>query len=296
MTTSEDTMQSGRHSAGKGLASPRPCHPSAVPVSLALALGIVFAPAACSASPNASPDAAQRSIGEYDLAREAFQRGKLREALDHVQKSLDLDEENGDAAYLGAITLLAFCAAVEDPKASTDCRLEDAERYARQALEVSPEMRDAKNTLGVILVHQGRYDEAVEVLKPLANDILYASPENAWGNLGWAYLLRGNIDEAIDALRRSVAAQPLFCVGQYRLGLAYEKKGEPALAREALTKALETQRPDCQRLQDAFDARARVAMKLGQTEEARSDLLRCRDIGASTKVGQRCSAQLRGLQ
>lgn len=288
-------MKSGPHSAGRG---PRcPAHPAWF--AFALALGLSTPSAACSgaagASSGASPDA-QRSLGEYDLAREAFQRGKLREALDHVQKSLDLDEENADAAYLGAITLLAFCAAAEDPKASTDCRLEDAERFAKQALEVSPEMRDAKNTLGVILVHQGRYDEAVEVLKPLANDILYASPENAWGNLGWAYLLRGNIDEAIDALRRSVAAQPLFCVGQYRLGLAYEKKGEPALAREALTKAVETQRPECQRLQDAFDARARVTMKLGQADEAKADLLRCRDIGASTKVGQRCSAQLQSMQ
>jgi len=285
-------MQSSRQSAGRGPQSPaHPAHP-AHPALVALALSLV----SCSAAPGSSPEAAQRSIGEYDLARDAFQRGQLREALDHVQKSLDLDEENGDAAYLGAITLLAFCAAVEDPKASTDCRLKDAERFARQALEVNPEMRDAKNTLGVILVHQGRYDEAVEVLKPLANDILYASPENAWGNLGWAYLLRGNIDEAIDALRRSVAAQPLFCVGQYRLGLAYEKKGEPALAREALTKAVETQRPDCQRLQDAFDARARVAIKLGQADEARADLLRCRDIGASTRVGQRCAVQLRSLQ
>lgn len=292
MTGSVITMKSGPHSAGRG--PRRPAYPAWA--ALAFACSFLGSSAACSGAPGASPDAAQRSLGEYDLAREAFQRGKYREALDHVQKSLDLDEENADAAYLGAVTLLAFCAAAEDPKASTDCRLEEAERYARQALEVSPEMRDAKNTLGVILVHQGRYDEAVEVLKPLANDILYASPENAWGNLGWAYLLRGNIDEAIDALRRSVAAQPLFCVGQYRLGLAYEKKGEPVLAREALTKAVETQRPDCQRLQDAFNVRARVTMKLGQADEAKADLLRCRDIGATTKVGQRCSAQLRSLQ
>jgi Tfp pilus assembly protein PilF len=251
---------------------------------------------ACSAAPSSSPDAVQQSLGEYDLAREALQRGRLREALEHVQKALELDEENGDAAYLGAITLLAFCAKAEDPATSSDCHLQEAEEYARQALDVRPEMRDAKNTLGVILVHRGRYDEAVEVLKPLANDILYASPENAWGNLGWAYLLRGNVDESIDALRRAVAAQPLFCVGQYRLGLAYEKKGEPALAREALTKALETKHPECQKLQEAYEARGRVAVKLGVANEARVDYERCRDVAATTKVGQRCAAQLRSLQ
>jgi type IV pilus assembly protein PilF len=157
-------------------------------------------------------------------------------------------------------------------------------------------MRDAKNTLGVILVHRGRYDEAIEVLRPLASDILYASPEKAWGNLGWAYLMRGSADEAVDALRRSIAAQPLFCVGQYRLGLAYEKKEELDLAREAFTKAVDTERPECKKLQDAYDARARVAVKQGLRDQARADLEKCRDISATTRVGQKCAAQLRTLQ
>lgn len=235
----------------------------------------------------------QRAIAEYDLARDAFQNGRLREALAHVEASLSLDEDNADAAYLGAVVMLGFCA--NDVRAS-DCRFDQAEKMARRALEANPEMRDAKNTLGVILVHQGRYDEAIAILKPLAEDILYASPEKAWGNLGWAYLLKGRNDEAIDALRRAIAAQPLFCVGQYRLGLAYEKRGELDLAREAFTKALETDQPECGRLQDAFDARARVSVKQGLRDDARADLERCRDIAATTPVGQRCAAQLRTLQ
>src|SRR6185369_1275958 len=134
--------------------------------------------------------------------------------------------------------------------------------------------------------------DAIAVLRPLANDMLYGSPEKAWGNLGWAYLLRGSPDEAIDALRRAIAAQPLFCVGQYRLGLAYEKKGDLPLAREALTRAVDTDRPECKRLQDAFDARARIAAKQGLRDEARADLEKCRDLGTSTPVGQRCAARL----
>jgi tetratricopeptide (TPR) repeat protein len=89
-----------------------------------------------------------------------------------------------------------------------------------------------------------------------------------------------------------VAAQPLFCVGHYRLGLAYEKRGELPLARESFTRAVETEQPECQRLQDAFDARARVSERQGLREEARADLARCRDLAASTPVGQRCAAQL----
>lgn len=243
----------------------------------------------CAAAQSGPQGTDRQSLAEYDLARDAFENGRLREALDHVEKALELDEDNADAAYLGAIVLLGFCSA---DAGSSDCRFDEAERMARRALDANSEMRDAKNVLGVILVHEGRYDEAIAVLRPLAEDILYGSPEKSWGNLGWAYLRKGDNDHAIDALRRAIAAQPLFCVGEYRLGLAYEKRGELALAREAFTKAVETDQPDCRRLQDAFDARARVAEKQGLRDEARADLERCRDIAAATPVGQRCSAQL----
>jgi Tfp pilus assembly protein PilF len=245
--------------------------------------------AACSAPQPRTGSTDARALAEYDLARDAFEHGRLREALGHVEAALRIDEENPDVHYLGAVILLQFCALDE---ASTDCRFSEAERHARAALAAAPDMRDAKNVLGVILVHEKRYDEAVALLKPLAEDILYASPEKAWGNLGWAYLMRGNTDEAIDALRRALAAQPLFCVGNYRLGLAYEKKGELNLAQEALTKAVETDRPECQRLQDAYAARARVLGRLNKTDDAHADLVRCRDVAPQTPTGKRCAAQL----
>lgn len=234
-----------------------------------------------------------KARAEYDLARVAFQSGSLREALGHVESSLRIDAGDPEVHYLGAVILMAFCAKDET---STDCRFEDAERHARQALETAPDMRDAKNALGVILVHEKKYDDAVSVLKPLAEDILYGSPEKAWGNLGWAYLSRGNTDEAIVALRRALAAEPRFCVGNYRLGLAYEKKGEYQLAQEAFTKALETDRTECKQLQEGYAARARVAVKTGSTDLVRADLERCRDGGPATAVGKRCAAELSTLQ
>src|SRR5207244_562257 len=58
----------------------------------------------CSATGSAPVAGAEtRSLGEYDLAREAFQANRFREALDHIQKSLKLNEDNADAAYLGSM-------------------------------------------------------------------------------------------------------------------------------------------------------------------------------------------------
>jgi tetratricopeptide (TPR) repeat protein len=240
-----------------------------------------------------SPQEEQRSLAEFDLANDARSKGQLREALDHVQRSLKLNPDNAEAAHLGAIVMLGFCALDVN---SPDCRFKEAERYVRKALEIAPEHRESKNTLGVILVHEKRYDEAIAVLKPLTEDLIYASPENAWGNLGWAYLERGSVEEAIDALQRAVAVQPLFCVGQYRLGLALEKKGNLPAAREALTKAVDTDAPQCKRLQDAYSVRARVLVRQGLKEEARTDLQRCRDLSVQTPVGQKCAAELSSYQ
>lgn len=233
-----------------------------------------------------------RSVAVYDVARDEFGKGDLRQALAKVNESLSLDGANADAAYLGGIIHLAFCAKDE---ASSDCRFDEAEKFMRIALDAKGEMRDARNVLGVVLVHQKRYDEAIQVLKPLTEDILYGSPEKSWGNLGWAYLEKGSVDDAVDALRRSVAAQPYFCVGNYRLGLAYEKKKELQAAREALTRALETDRPGCKNLQEALDARARVAMRLGLADEARADYERCTEVSKSNPVGTRCAAELQAL-
>jgi Tfp pilus assembly protein PilF len=228
----------------------------------------------------------------YDVAREAFGKGQMREALAKVDEALDIDGDNADAALLGSIVLLAFCAKDET---STDCRFDQAEKYARRAIASNPQLRDAKNTLGVILVHEKKYDDAIGVLKPLAEDILYASPEKSWGNLGWAYLEKGMATEAIDALRRSVAAQPAFCTGNLHLGMAYEKKGDLIAAREALTRALETERPGCDRLQEAYELRGRILAKQGSRDQAQADFQKCRDVGPLSPVGKRCEAELRAL-
>ncbi|MFZ5894071.1 MAG: tetratricopeptide repeat protein [Myxococcota bacterium] len=229
---------------------------------------------------------------EYDLARDLWlQRGQLREGLEHALKATELDPENAEAHHLVALLYLDFCA-----RSPSECRLAEAERHAREALSIRRDLREARNTLGVILINARRPREAIDVLRPLSEDILYQTPEKAWGNLGLAYLDAGDADHAIDALRRSLAAQPLFCVGSYRLGLAYEKKGDFRAALEALTRALETEAPECSRLQDALAARARVHGRLEQREEEKADLGRCIELSARSETGKNCRSMLEKLK
>lgn len=238
-----------------------------------------------------SADAERQSEAEYDMARDLFlTRRDPRGALAHVQKAVELNDANADAYHLTALIYLSFCST---SMVAEDCRLGEAEKAARQAVKSRPDFREAQNTLGVILIQEKQFDEAVSVLDPLAHDMLYQMPWDAWGNLGLAYLEKGKLEDAVTALRRSISAEPRYCVGNYRLGLALEKKGDLDAARQALSQALETNRPECQLLQDAFEARARVYSKSKNCELARGDWEKCRDLSPSTPAGLRCVASLK---
>lgn len=238
-------------------------------------------------------DPTRMSESEADIAIDLWQvRGQPREALEHALRAVELDPDNADAAHLVALIYLDFCG----HSALDECHLDQAEKHARQAIAARSGFLEAQNTLAVILVHQERHEEAVAVLKPLTANILYRTPEIAWGNLGWAYLEMGRYEEAIRALRRAVAAQPLFCVGNYRLGVAHAKARHLREALEAFDRALETDAPGCGALQDAYLQRARVHMALGEIEHTRADLDRCLGLHKGTPAGKECGRMLSKLQ
>jgi type IV pilus assembly protein PilF len=251
---------------------------------------------ACSArGANSHAASAERqSEAEYDLARDAFYKNLPRQALDHCRKAIELDGENANALYFASTIHLYFCSGrleLSDP----DCRLSDAETYVRRALRVNEGFREAKNTLGQILILQKRYPEAITVLEPLTKDPAFESSFLAWGNLGWAQVLGGQIDRGIESLKSSIT-EPRFCVGHYRLGIAYEKKGDLAAAEQSLTNAVSVEAPECKGLQDAWQERARVRVQLGKVAEARADFEKCRDIAADSRSGKACLEALARIQ
>lgn len=255
-----------------------------------LSLCLLSAASAC--APKQVGDPVKVSRSQYDLATDLWARQhEPRQALEHALLAADLDRENADAAHLVALIYLEFC----QNSRIGECRLGEAELFARRAIKAQAQNLPAQNTLAVILVHQKRFDEAIHILKPITSNILYGTPEIAWGNLGWAYLEKGDLQKAISALNRAVAAEPLFCVGNYRLGLAYRRAGQLASARDSLDRALETPAPGCSSLQDAYLVRAEVHAELGDEEQARTDYDRCISLDRRSRAGERCSALLGAL-
>lgn len=228
----------------------------------------------------------RRSESEYDLARDYFYRGQPREALDHCLKAVEFDDENAKALYFTSTIYLFFCSGNEG-NASSDCKLDQAETFARRALKQDPEFRDSRNLLGQVLILENKFKEAITVLEPLVKDPSYNASYLAWGNLGWAEVQDGQVDKGIASLRNSIT-QPKFCVGYYRLGKAFEKKNDLAQAEQSYTKAVQVESPDCQSLQDAWKARGEVRLRQGNQTDACADLARCKEISVETQAGKGC--------
>ena len=82
----------------------------------------------------------------------------------------------------------------------------ESEKLTRTAIEISPDLWECYDALGVVLEKAGRLDEACEVFK------LAASKDRATGapllKLGIVYVKSGNTEAALDALRRAIERDP----------------------------------------------------------------------------------------
>ncbi len=76
---------------------------------------------------------------------------------------------------------------------------DQANEKLKKALELNPKLKQARNNLGIVLMHQGKYHEAITLLRALVDED--PSQAMAWATLGGANQSVGNIEDAIDAYK-----------------------------------------------------------------------------------------------
>jgi tetratricopeptide (TPR) repeat protein len=235
---------------------------------------------------------------QYELAVGLQQEGNKPGAFKTLYKAIELNPNNARAhLLLGKLFLLNR----DDNPRSFD---EKAERHLREVLEIqsrenAPEesastVAEAHNDLGVLYNHQGQYKRAVPEFEAAIADLFNREAHMAWGNLGLAYLELGENKPAIDALTRAVKLRRDFCVGWYRLGLAYAATKQFDKADQAFTSALESNSL-CEAFQHAWKERGLARMNLHNRDDARSDLERCVELGPKTEEGQACNRSLEAI-
>jgi Tfp pilus assembly protein PilF len=232
----------------------------------------------------------EKQIKESDLhlemANSHLEEGRLVDARREAFLSIQANPKNAEAHFT-----LAYVFGQLDQWGK-------AEDEARLAIKHAKSYPEASNLLGVILIEQGRYKEAVGVLTDVAEDFLYTTPHLAYGNLGLAYLRMEKFDKAMEALEKAVELQPMFCLGYFRMGLVYFEQNRYKDALEKLEKAVGIEDPwkQCSRLQDAHKVIGLIHSELESPEEALEAFRRCLEVDPNSTSGLECKKRIEEIE
>jgi tetratricopeptide (TPR) repeat protein len=110
---------------------------------------------------------------------------------------------------------------------------EEAKASFRRAVEIDPNETDAHYQLGRIAREEGRLADAINHFDPVVSRNPEHSQNEVWREIGHAYFLAGQYQDARAAFERFLDKRPSDAEGRYRYGLTLHNLGRtPEAARE----------------------------------------------------------------
>lgn len=168
----------------------------------------------------------KRAASQLKLSQNLYMAGRYGEALGSVEKALKDDAKFVQAHQLKGQILV-----------SMDL-LDEAIKEFDRTLQLQPDYTDARNWKGYALVQLKRYDEAMKEYDRALQDKTFATPEVIHLNIGKLYRLRGDNENAIASMKKSVELNPSFARGYFELGMTYEQMGRNEDSLRSYTDAL----------------------------------------------------------
>lgn len=116
-------------------------------------------------------------------------------------------------------------------------RLPQAAEAYRQVLAIQPDHVDALNALGVVHAMQGEPQQAEQMFRRALEQAPRAA--HVWNNLGYHLMADGRLQEALDALQRAAAIEPLNAMVAANIINLRERIGGPQGSAAASASAAE---------------------------------------------------------
>ena len=157
----------------------------------------------------------------------------------------------------------------------------------REATRLAPRLTEAHVELADALALRGDWRAAAGALETAVRQDPLRHP-GAWNDLGFAYLQLGEVENAVNALRRAVALDPRLPTARVNLGTALLSEGDLAAAAAQFEAALRTDPRNVPALGNLGVVRAQQ----GRTGEARDLFTRLLQV---TPNDARARAALRSL-
>ena len=205
----------------------------------------------------------QTPMYPYLSPQEAMPRAKAA-----ANKSLEIDPTLSEAYAAFGNTLTSF-----------DWNWPEGERAFKRAIELDPNSAAAHYRYATeYLFSVGRYDEAIgEVKRALELEPLDV---NMLANLARAYLYAGQPEKALEQIRKVHDLEPNFVIGQFILGMTYNRNGLYDDAIQLSENALRTT-PDNQHM---LWVRGYAFARTGRRREAEESIAKLREIAKTQYV------------
>jgi len=141
-------------------------------------------------------------------------------------------------------------------------RLAEAETAYLRLLRERPNDADALHFLGLLRVHQGRHENAIEFMQRSVK-IMPRNP-HAWNNLGNVLLAENRQDEAEAAYMRATNLNPKLAEAWFNIGLLCRRKRRPEDALKCFRNVLDSN----PRFSRAYEMLGLILYRLGQPGHA----------------------------
>lgn len=117
--------------------------------------------------------------------------------------------------------------------------LEKSEKAFKKALRFEPEKAEIHNNYGLILLKEGRVDEAIEHFNIALADLSYRNTALVLNNLGQAYYQQKNYESSITILTQAVNRAPNLCQARFNRGISYHSLKKEDLALNDFNEVIE---------------------------------------------------------
>jgi len=156
-----------------------------------------------------------------------------------------------------------------------------AEEKYLKAIQLKPDYTAVRNELGVNYLEMRRWDDAINQLKLVTDDIFFPDQGAANINLALAYYGKGDLPKALNILRTSVVNNPGDPRARLHLGKVYFAMDKTDLAMVEYTKAIEIV-PD---YANAYYHLALAQLKTKNTAAAVTSFKQVIQIAPDTEIG-----------
>ena len=203
-------------------------------------------------------------------------------AIESLNKVRDLDDSIPECYYLYSLAYMA--------KKETRLSIE----AARYAIKLDPKYSAAKNTLGKLLLDQGKLDEAQKYLLESANDLLFRWSYMPKINLGILFYKKMDLKNSELWLSRAIEDKNsnLNCMAYYYRGKIKMDQGEFKQAERDLILGT---KDSCAGISDAHLAFGQALIREKKYDEARAKFVEIQRLFPSSDTSDRATEYLREI-